>query len=177
MIDGRLYFWQQPGFSYGYLSSIRSIFWNAKQYEHTICDPTLCIGESRMAAGGERSICYRASDKVCETPAGRFENCSVYVYRNNDPYAVSFCETWFCPGVGIVRQLVDRNGERTEWVLSSYTIKGGEGLLPLATDNSWNYVLAEEYPYQHKEENCFVVTSYENGTAVMSADIIAWVLT
>ncbi len=93
---------------------------------------------------------------MCETPAGRFENCSVYVYQRNEPQWVSYCETWFCPSVGIVRQIVTRDGETIEWVLSSYTIMGGEGLLPLATGNTWSYVPAGEYPYQHEEENCFL---------------------
>ncbi len=176
-IDGRLCFWQQPGFSRGgNLSSTRSIFWNAKQYESTILDPSLRVGETRVAAGGERSVCYRGADEVCVTPAGRFEGCSVYVYQREDPHSVSYCETWFCPGVGIVRQIVTRRGETAEWVLSAYTINGGEGLLPLATDNSWSYVPAGEYPYVQEVENCFVVTSYEDGTAVVVNNMVARVL-
>ncbi len=175
-IDGRLYFWQQPGFGYGYQSSTRSIFWNAEQYEHTILDPAMRVGETKTAAGGDRSICYRGADEICETPAGRFENCSVYVYRQNDPNSVSYCETWFAPCVGVVRQMVTRRGETTEWVLSAYTVKGGEGLLPLATDNSWSYVPAGEYPYIQEVENCFTVTSYEDGTAVVANNMVARVL-
>ncbi len=175
--DGRLCFWQQPGFSCGgNLTSTRSIFWNAKQYESAIYDPAMRVGETKTAAGGERSVCYRAADEVCETPAGRFEGCSVYVYKNGDPNSVSYCETWFCPGVGVVRQIVTRRGETAEWGLSAYTIKGGEGLLPLATDNSWSYVPAGEYPYLHEEENCFMVTSYEDGTAVVANHMVARVL-
>ncbi len=176
-IDGRLCFWEQPGFSRGgNLTSIRSIFWNAMQYESTILDPTLRVGETRMTAGGERSICYREAGALCQTPAGRFEGCSVYVYKNGDSNSVSYCETWFCPGVGVVRQIVTRRGETAEWVLSAYTIQGGEGLLPLAADNSWNYVPAGEYPYIQEVENHFTVTSYEDGTAVVANDMVERVL-
>ncbi len=177
-IDGRLCFWEQPGFSRGgnQAVSLGSIFWNAKQYESAIYDPTMQVGETRMTSGGERSICYREAGASCETQAGRFEGCSVYVYKNGDSDAVSYCETWFAPGVGVVRQMVTRRGETAEWVLSAYTIKGGEGLLPLAADNSWSYVPAGEHPYIQEVTNNFTVTSYEDGTAVVSNNMVARVL-
>ncbi|MBQ7727430.1 MAG: hypothetical protein IJT60_02495, partial [Clostridia bacterium] len=109
------------------------------------------------------------TDRTVETPAGVFSGCSV-TRATGFGYTVE-AETAFCPGIGIVWQRATREGVTTTWLLSQYTIAGGEGIIPFAAGNCWEYVpteLPKDYVMLNMQ-NRFDITSFENGSAVISS--------
>lgn len=70
---------------------------------------------------------------VVRTDAGTFNDCMCVVWEFDEKLAGnSYCETYFAPGVGIVKQFViGRDGAHT-WELKDYSITGGVGILPFA---------------------------------------------
>lgn len=168
-IGGKLCFWNQPGFSYSNGTSFdNAIFWNASRCDHLLFDPSMKVGEVYTASDGRNTLTYEEDGVTVETPAGRFENCRVWVSRGNF-YGITSVETVFCAGVGIVRQRVRRDSSMTEWVLKSAVVKGGEGLVPFAPGNVWEYDMIPEIGTLCETVNRFEVLSYEIGTAVVSA--------
>lgn len=164
-IGNAVCFLMQPGFGGG--NPHNSIFWNMAACDSIILDEDMKVGESRTSSDGKVTLRYTEDNAVCDTPAGHFENCSVYVWEGY--YSrTSYAETVLCPGIGIVRQTVTRLGETREWVLSDYRICGGEGLLPFAVGNNWSYSPVQGDTARISEtENVFTVTGCENGTATL----------
>lgn len=172
-IDGILYDWQ-----YGHQWFNRG---NTNMFAHTasivptdtvnniVLDPGLGVGEQLNGIGSGRyasclSMLYKESGVTVETPAGTFENCSVFEYRDkresgwNTKY-----EYTFCPGIGVVR-LVSTYGDKTVCtdLLSSYSVKG-EGLFPLETGNRWSYVA-------DPDESNGIIFEYEHTCEVAYTD-------
>ncbi len=165
-INGRLYFWMQPG--YGGTASTKNhcIFWNAEHCDSLIYSPELKVGETVFGGKGTSLTCLR-TDGACDTPAGHFEGCTVYVCESPD---YGYTETWFCPGVGIVHQIVKRRGEEVEWGLGKYVIYGGEGVIPFAPGNRWEYTLmTPDIEARYERENVFEVTGFDGTTATVAA--------
>ena len=73
-------------------------------------------------------------------PAGTFEGCCLWEARAVDNDAISVYRVYYNDGVGIVRVTHSVNGVTEERLLKNYNIAGGEGLLPLAAGNVWEYV-------------------------------------
>lgn len=170
-IGKKLYFWNQPGFSRGTVEVEMNecIFWNASQCDGLIWDPDAKLGERVTASDGKSTWTLLETDRTVETPAGVFSGCSV-TRATGFGYTVE-AETAFCPGVGIVWQRATRQGVTTTWLLSQYTIAGGEGIIPFATGNCWEYVpteLPKDYVMLNMQ-NRFDITSFENGSAVISS--------
>ena len=171
-IGKKLYFWNQPGFSRGSIEVEMddSVFWNGSQCDGLIWDPDAKPGECVTASDGKATWTILETDRTVETPAGVFSGCSV-TRSTGDRYDVSEVETAFCPGVGIVWQKATCRGVTTTWLLSQYTVAGGDGMIPFAAGNCWEYVPAElpweEYLFGNLQ-NRFEVTSFANGSAVLS---------
>lgn len=166
-MDDKLYFWSQPGYIDGTLHENSSLFWNMARCDSLILDSSMTVGEKKVSSNGKMTLTYLRNDGICDTPAGHFENCSVFVCQGETD-GLTYCETWLCEKKGIVRQIVSRYGT-TEWVLSSYQIKGGEGLLPFAAGNRWDYVMVTPDPARMIErENYFEVTACEDGSVAVS---------
>lgn len=167
-MNGKWYFWEQPGYSYGGKpASLCALFFNCSRANSVILDTNLRVGET--IAEGKNTLHYRESGASCDTPAGHFTGCSVYVCRDS----VSQCETYFCPGVGIVRQAVTRYGESGEWLLADYTVVGGEGVLPFAAGNRWVYTPVPDGVVCLDCENVFEVTAAKDGQATVAAYLLA----
>lgn len=164
-IEEKLYFWSQPGYGYAVDGSL---LWSMSFCEGIILDEKMKVGDTIMSSGGEITLTYRTDGDVCDTPAGHFENCSVYVLFNKQT-GLTCCETWLCDGVGIVRQINTSSGNACEWVLSAYQTDGTGGLLPFAVGNRWKYVpAAPEAAGIGECENIFEVTACDNGSILLS---------
>ena len=126
-------------------------------------------GDKKTSSDGKITFSLIREDGVCETPAGRFEKCRVYV-SEGERYGLTYCETWFCENVGIVRQKVTRYGGTAEWLLSGYCMNGGKGLLPFAVGNRWEFSLVSDNDvYIRKIENTFEVTGMKKDTVTVSS--------
>jgi ArsR family metal-binding transcriptional regulator len=102
-------------------------------------DLSLKEGESIYSSNGKASLTYKGDGYTVETPAGMFENCALWV---TDGASANFpcAETYFCPGVGIVKQTASWGHRKYCHLLASYDIKGGEGWFPAAKGNTWSYI-------------------------------------
>ncbi len=166
-IDGKLYFWQQPGYDYNGNSASGSLFWNMSWCDGLMLDESMKTGDTVTSSDGI-TLTYLKNDGACDTPAGHFENCSVYVV-DGERFERTHCETWLCDGIGIVRQIVTWLGYTYEWVLSSYKTGGKGGLLPFEAGNRWEYALAErEATGITERENIFEVTACDAGSVTLS---------
>lgn len=130
-------------------------------------DESMKTGDTVTSSDGI-TLTYLKNDGACDTPAGHFENCSVYVV-DGERFERTHCETWLCDGIGIVRQIVTWLGYTYEWVLSSYKTGGKGGLLPFEAGNRWEYALAErEATGITERENIFEVTACDAGSVTLS---------
>ena len=167
-IGGKLYFWTQPGYSRGGLHfSNDALFWNAARLGNVICDPDMQVGDVKTENSGNK-LTYREKGVTIDTPAGIFEDCSVFVFEGNS-YGLTYCETAFCPNVGIVQQKVTW-GNTNLWKLQSYTLQGGTGLLPFAAGNKWCYTTDNPEGMVYDIENIFEITAATEDSATVKAD-------
>ena len=142
-IGDRLYHWSQPGFSRNVcISCLRSIFWNCTACDSIMFDLGLNKGESITSSDGKYTLTYKGDGYTVEVPAGRFENCALWV-TDGDFARLPCAETYFCPGVGIVKQIAKWGHQKACNNLVSYDIKGGEGWFPAYPGNTWSYLPEE----------------------------------
>ena len=166
-IDGKLYFWQQPGYDYNGNSASGSLFWNMSICDGMMLDESMKTGDTVTSSDGI-TLTYLKNDGACDTPAGHFENCSVYVV-DGERYGLTHCETWLCDGIGIVRQIATMHDDSYEWVLSAYKTSGKGGLLPFEAGDRWEYALAErEATGITERKNIFEVTACDAGSVTLS---------
>ena len=167
-IGNRLYFWQQPGYSNRRSDDTTAIFWFPSLCDGIIFDDDLKLGETITASDKNNRLTYKENGVTVDTPVGRFESCQIWVFEGNK-YGVTYVETAFCPGVGIVKQRSVRYDVDQEWALSAYTVKGGDGLVPFAAGNRWEYIPLHENEFTVTDtKSTYEVTSYENGRVVLS---------
>lgn len=76
-----------------------------------------------------------ATDETVVTPAGVFKNCLHIEKANN---VGEGDHMWYKQGVGLVK-IASKEDPIADKVLCDYEIKGGEGWLPIAVGNRWNY--------------------------------------
>lgn len=167
-INGKLYFWEQPGYGASTDGANGSLFWNMSLCDGLMLDESMKTGDTVTSSDEKITLTYLKNDGACDTPAGHFENCSVYII-DSERYGLTHCETWLCDGIGIVRQIVTRHDDSYEWVLSSYKTSGKGGLLPFEAGNRWEYALAErEATGITERENIFEVTACDAGSVTLS---------
>ena len=169
-IGNTLYFADMPGFGGGN----GCIFWNMSRCDFIMLDEDMKVGDVRTSSDCKVTLRYEEDNAACDTPAGRFENCSVFVCEG-ERNGLTYCKTFLCPGVGIVYQTVTIAGVTSEWVLSDYRIRGGKGLLPFEAGNSWSYSHKGNDIRISDRENFFEVTGCENGCVTLynsSYDIV-----
>lgn len=154
-IDGKLYFISQPGYGRGGAH----VFWRAGRCDGLIFDPAMKKGDTVVSSDGKTTLLCEQTDAVIETPAGTFENCTIYSISGKDNV-----KTAYCPGVGIVYS--ERNGEKSS--LKKYVINGGDGMIPFYPGNRWEYDTKSD-DVEYDEKRIFEVTSYKNSEATVSA--------
>ena len=141
VIDGDVRYWSEEGFGTGYLCSVdrksAQIFRNA-----SACDgrffADIAVGESLIGSDGTK-LAYLSDAETVETPTGKFENCALWEVRRWTDTQKIVCRTYYKDGVGIVRQEHTTDGATAAHVLCAYSIAGGQGLLPFARGNTWEY--------------------------------------
>ncbi len=166
-----IFFWEQPGYGNSHINYAinNAIFWNTSCCDSLILACDMKPGDKKTSSDGKITFSLIREDGVCETPAGRFEKCRVYV-SEGEKYGLTYCETWFCENFGIVRQKVTRYGGTAEWLLSGYCMNGGKGLLPFAVGNRWEFSLVSDNDvYIRKIENTFEVTGMKKDTVTVSS--------
>ena len=156
-INSKLYFIEQPGYGDGRRDA--ALFYYAGLCDRLIYDPAMKKGDTVLSSDGKTMLLCERTDAVIDTPAGTFENCTVYV--TSGEYNG---KTAYCPGVGIVCSEYDGAKAR----LKKYVIKGGDGMIPFYPGNRWEYD-AESDDAEYEQENVFEVTSYKNKEAIVSA--------
>ncbi len=166
-INGKLYFWDQPGF--GFDLSSHGEFWNLAACDSLVFDPEMKVGDIFEASDGKGKISMLSDSEKCETPAGTFENCICMEYRGNY-YGLTYCKTHICPSIGIVRQEFSRHGQNYTWELSNYKILGGDGIIPFAKGNRWEYlpVGVEEVFKGYEVDAFYEVTDFKDGIVTIS---------
>ena len=169
LINGRLLMWSQPGYSSGRSEDGHSVFWNASRNDSIIYDENMLPGDVYTGSDGKCTLEYKENGLSVTTEAGVFENCSLWVYTG-EKQGLTSCETYICPGVGIVKQRSERYGEQSEWELKKYTVKGGNGCIPFETGNRWEYVPSNcEDGIESITVSYFEVISNEKNTFTVTA--------
>ncbi|MBR4852371.1 MAG: hypothetical protein IKV01_02075, partial [Clostridia bacterium] len=168
LINGRLMFWSQPGYSFGNTHNGESIFWNASRCDCIVYDENMQPGDTYVCSDKKSTLEYRENGITVETKAGVFENCSLWIFKG-DRYGLTYCETYICPGVGIVKQRSERYEEDNVWELTAYTVKGGSGLIPFEKGNRWEYAPLPTDGPVIAADSYFEVISCESNTFVVTA--------
>ncbi len=167
MIDGNLRFWSEDGFVEGYLGSIDGnggrIFQNA-----SVCDgyffADIIPGKSYQGSDGT-TLSFISDDEPVDTPIGRFDNCQLWEIRRWTDCGKTVCRTYYKDGVGIVRQEHITDGTTDIRTLCAYDLKGGEGLLPLCSGNTWEY--ASDYSDDAVSSEVKISVSYADDSRVI----------
>ena len=115
-------------------------------------------------------LTHEAEGVTVDTPAGKFENCSVW--SNNINFDT--CKAFYKDGVGIVKQERSAWGYKSALVLSSYSVKGN-GILPLDKGNTWEYSLEncpEKLDYSYKLTTAMTAKrQLSSGTSTWFAEV------
>lgn len=164
--DGKLYAEGQPGYSYGYILN-DSVFWNCSACDNVIFDESLNEGESIVSSNRKNTVICKGKDFTVETPSGKYENCVCYVF-NGEYYGLTYCETYFCPQIGIVKQISHVNGICQEWQLKKCVINDGSEIISFAEGNRWEYCLVGENDIIFDIESVFEIIHSEKGQGILS---------
>ncbi len=140
-VDEELRFWNNDAIDEGYVHSFdaksNDIYRNA-----SFCDgyffKDLRLGETYVGTD-KATLTLASENERVETPAGVFENCHLYVTKQQTEHGVRTYKNYYKNGVGIVKCVSSLDGLTEERALTSYKINGGEGLIPLSKGNSWEY--------------------------------------
>ena len=167
-IDGALRFWEEVSPGHGWTCSVDRqaayIFMNSSRCDRQFF-ADIAVGETFVGSDGT-TLTFASSNETVDTPAGRFENCQLWVTKQwlqGDNKEVF--KSYYKEGVGIVRHEHICDGVAEARVLASYCIKGGEGLLPFAKGNTWEYT--SEYDPQSVAIRLSVTVSYADDKQVV----------
>ncbi|MDE6725476.1 MAG: sigma-70 family RNA polymerase sigma factor, partial [Ruminiclostridium sp.] len=183
--DNKLLIQYGPGYQQGGVINSR-LFYNCACCDGIMYDESMKEGESFTSStesmrfvqlrDGEVitpseegiKVTCKSKNAVVKTPCGIYENCICYVCEG-DHYGLKYCETYFCRGVGIVKQIVDCHGRREEWQLAKCTIKGGDEIIPFSEGNRWEYCLVQDTDKRFDTENVFEIVYTEEEKAVFQS--------
>ena len=140
-IDGVLRFWNNDAIGEGYIHSFdekaNDIYRNA-----SFCDGyffgNLELGEVYVGSD-KTTLTFISEGETVQTPAGVFDNCKVYKTKHFTKSGERTYTNYYKEGVGIIKCISQVGGLTEERILKSYRIKGGNGLIPLAKGNTWEY--------------------------------------
>ena len=176
LLDGKLRFWQQPGYSRGghmktEIDQGESIFFYASRCDRTFYDSEMKPGECYQSSDGESTLTFVANNETVQTAAGTFWGCEAWKYQGKTGKIIT---TWYKRNIGIVRQEKILPVGTIVTTLKRYQINGGTGLIPFAVGNRWEYALPQGIdPAYYEMENVFEVTSFDGTSAVVSHSSIA----
>lgn len=123
-----------------YFGELYSIDYDADEIIQNafLCDGFLTVKnlkEGETFTGSDGTTLTFTGRETVETPCGVFENCEKWVVKSEDAVHVTYLKD----KMGIVKKEIRHEGISCVRMLSKYEIKGGDGLLPLAEGNSWEY--------------------------------------
>ena len=162
--EGELCRYDYKMFGQGSMQSVKLrtdlILYMASDCDGYLTKKNLSVGESYQGSDGT-ILTFAKENVLVSTPAGNFENCRVWKMKR----ANCTVETYYKEGVGIVKQITIQDGMKENRWLKSYHIKGGEGLLPVAVGNTWEYT--GDYQPEVMQQDTQLQVSYVNGTKVV----------
>ena len=123
-----------------------------------------------MTGSDGTTLTLLSKAETVNTPAGVFKDCELWEIIPAADYASEVYRACYKRGVGMVKFCEIINDEVETVVLSSYSVKKSDSLLPLDTDNTWEYTRQSEYPSVYRNIKVKVVfNSDEKATlAVLS---------
>ncbi len=172
-IEKAIRYWDNKGFGEGYMNSVdremMHVFRNSSRCDgHFFVD--ILLGETFIGSDGS-TLTYVSDSKVVDTPAGKFENCQLWVTKIWDDNGKSIYKSYYKDGVGIVRHEHTRDGITEACSLSCYHIRNGKGLLPFCEGNTWEYIpeynkeaIASELKFtvSFADDKKVILSSWEN---------------
>ena len=175
-IDGGMRYWKGKIYDKGYMSSVErevsNLFWNASRCDGWFFDEKMAVGETRRTSD-TTGLTYASAGEEVETPCGVFSDCRLWITKwiqTHCGYCV--CRTWYKDGVGIVKQERISDGFADVRLLKNYQIVGGNGLLPMAAGNTWEYADAYDHNCMVSELRITVTHADEDSVMIASADRI-----
>lgn len=173
-VNGKMYFWQQPGYARGNGNNLGcDVFWNCSGCDRLMPDEHMLLQEKFHSSDGNVTMYCKAKDLVTETPAGNFKDCLCFVWEMKKPLAgfLYSCESYFCPGIGIVRQVV-QTGRGTQTLDLKDHVTQGEGILPFVKGNRWDYTSQEEGILYDRQISFEVVSATEDTVILKSYSLL-----
>lgn len=166
-IDGTLRHWSEEHVGNGYTCSvdrqIMHIFRNSSR-----CDgrffADISIGETYTGSDGT-TLSYVSSTETVDTPAGKFDNCQLWVTKVLGDNGKSVYKSYYKEGIGVVKFEHINDGISDTRLLKSYDVKKGVGLLPFDTGNTWEY--ASEYDPKFIISDLKYTVSFANNEKVI----------
>lgn len=185
-IDGALCYWCEEDICKGYLNysnnlGVSNIFFNSFRCDGRFMDPKLVVGETYTGSDGT-TLTFASDCETVETPCGTFEDCQLWITRYSDNYEFSTYKSYYKSGIGIVKHEHTQDGFTDVRLLKDYHIAGGDGLLPMAAGNTWEY--SDEYApdvmrshlkfhVSYADEKSVILSSY-NDTERLKYDENSW---
>ena len=171
-VDGNLRYWKFEEFGQGYMNSVDrelpALFMIVSRCDGWFFDPEMAVGDVKTGTDGA-TLTFAANNQTVQTPAGTFEGCQLWVTKYFASYTGNCVnKTWYKPGVGIVKYERSVDGLSDVRYLKQYKIVGGEGLLPFAAGNEWEY--ADTYDHSVLvSELKFTVTHADDKSVVIAS--------
>lgn len=118
------------------------------------------------------TLTYESDDERVDTPCGVFEKCQLWTtgYRNTAGGGRLIFKTYYKDGVGIVRQETHGFPASEARTLCTYSVVSGEGLIPLAAGNTWEYRSDCDDNIVRLSLRFTVVTAGENTAVIVSRE-------
>lgn len=114
-----------------------------------------------MTGSDGTTLTLLSKTETVNTPAGVFEGCELWEIIPAADYASEVYRACYKRGVGMVKFCEIINDEVETVVLSSCSVKKSDSLLPLDTDNVWEYTRQSEYPSVYRSIKAKVVFKSE----------------
>ncbi len=168
-VGGKLRYWQSDLAGEGSITSaneeLHHIFASASRCDGIFFDNSLEVGSVITGSDGA-TLTFVSDSETVSTPAGEFENCRLWeTNRFDEDLGRSVYRVYYKAGVGIVKLAIKTVFLTESASLASYTVKGGEGLLPLAQGNEWSYAYDCDPAYLKSELHYCVY--FADGETVM----------
>lgn len=169
-IDGVPRYWKQEKIVEGHLNSadlgVDDIFLNSALCDSYFWKEGLALGETYTGSDGTTLTFVSDCEKV-QAAGKTFNNCQLWATRHFSDQGCSIYRSYYKEGVGIVRHEHKLDGLTDVRILKSYRIAGGEGLLPMAAGNVWEY--AGEYAPDVMHANLRFQVSHADGKSAVLA--------
>ena len=170
-IDGSLRYWKMEQYGHGYMNSIDrelpNMFHHVSRCDGWFFDTKMAVGETRTGTDGT-TLTFASAGETVGTPCGVFTDCQLWITSRIEEYS-GYCisKAWYKAGVGIVKYARTVDDLTDVRLLQKYHIIAGEGLLPIAAGNTWEY--ADTYNHDVLTSELKITVTYADENLVMTA--------